>query len=427
MAEPPWTERMKDPPSKFPALPSNLTSGGNLFELLQGRFDTTLPSSFSSSENSLSPYKLDINSTAVVEGTAVDNSDELTHLGLHPYWQQSTHGADELGSSIQGYNGSPTVQLPHGGSQSSYKHDTTAQLQALRDFMTYGNISQENFCNLQSAQQPSMDLNTNSKLHLQLGEGLSTASVSHLRSLLYDSSVAHSKDDFLAYRTLCQAELFGTERTPQRTQFQRENHILAERQRREEMNEKFTALRSMIPKSLKKDKASIVGDTINYIIELEKTLKDLQACKAGRQRGQKQIEKNHPFLDESATISKKLSRSADESFQKFSNVVREESGVTSSEHFKETAGKRPAVEVEVHILGEQAVIKVICGRSPGLVLRILTALEDCKAEVFQSNVTTLGDIVLHFLTVELHPGVSAGTEVLIASLEQAASCSSHCN
>ncbi|MCO5554264.1 hypothetical protein L7F22_007792 [Adiantum nelumboides] len=69
------------------------------------------------------------------------------------------------------------------------------------------------------------------------------------------------------------------QRIPYRTQLQRESHILAERQRREEMNEKFTILRSMIPKLTKKDKASIVTDTINYIKELEKKVSYLQACK----------------------------------------------------------------------------------------------------------------------------------------------------
>lgn len=34
-----------------------------------------------------------------------------------------------------------------------------------------------------------------------------------------------------------------------------------------------------------KDKASIVGDTINYVLELEKTLKHLQSLKAARKAG----------------------------------------------------------------------------------------------------------------------------------------------
>ncbi|KAH7306341.1 hypothetical protein KP509_22G007300 [Ceratopteris richardii] len=66
------------------------------------------------------------------------------------------------------------------------------------------------------------------------------------------------------------------QRIPHRTQLQRESHILAERQRREEMNDKFTILRSMIPKLTKKDKASIVTDTINYIKELEREVSFLQ-------------------------------------------------------------------------------------------------------------------------------------------------------
>lgn len=69
------------------------------------------------------------------------------------------------------------------------------------------------------------------------------------------------QDMNLAYRALC-SEIYATERSPHRSQFQRENHILAERQRREEMNEKFSALRAMIPKATKVIKSLSVAQKI---------------------------------------------------------------------------------------------------------------------------------------------------------------------
>ncbi|XP_077241861.1 transcription factor GLABRA 3-like [Tasmannia lanceolata] len=57
------------------------------------------------------------------------------------------------------------------------------------------------------------------------------------------------------------------------------NHVFSERRRREKLNEKFLILRSLIPSIDKVDKASILGDTIEYVKELERRVEELEACK----------------------------------------------------------------------------------------------------------------------------------------------------
>ncbi|XVE73695.1 hypothetical protein DITRI_Ditri11bG0139600 [Diplodiscus trichospermus] len=55
------------------------------------------------------------------------------------------------------------------------------------------------------------------------------------------------------------------------------NHVEAERQRREKLNQRFYALRAVVPNISKMDKASLLGDAIAYINELQAKLKVMEA------------------------------------------------------------------------------------------------------------------------------------------------------
>ncbi|KAI3741414.1 hypothetical protein L1987_59086 [Smallanthus sonchifolius] len=55
------------------------------------------------------------------------------------------------------------------------------------------------------------------------------------------------------------------------------NHVEAERQRREKLNQRFYTLRSVVPNVSKMDKASLLADAVCYINELKEKVEELEA------------------------------------------------------------------------------------------------------------------------------------------------------
>ncbi|KAF0933179.1 hypothetical protein E2562_016128 [Oryza meyeriana var. granulata] len=136
------------------------------------------------------------------------------------------------------------------------------------------------------------------------------------------------------------------------------NHVLKERRRREKLNEKFIILRSLVPFMTKMDKASILGDTIEYVKQLRKRIQDLESSQARR-----------PTTATTTTAAgKRRKRSA-----------AAEAGSSSN-----AGGGGNETEVQVSIIESDALLELRCGRCRDggvLLLRVMEALQELHLEV----------------------------------------------
>ncbi|MED6210470.1 hypothetical protein PIB30_064376, partial [Stylosanthes scabra] len=160
------------------------------------------------------------------------------------------------------------------------------------------------------------------------------------------------------------------------------NHVLAERRRREKLNERFIILRSLVPFVTKMDKASILGDTIEYVKQLRRKIQDLEA--RNRQIEAEPQRSKTP----STTIEVHHSGSSNKEQQQHTAVVvgHEKRKVRIVEGTK--TGTKAAVaaaaaeaSVQVSIIESDALLELECNHREGLLLDVMLVLRDMKIEV----------------------------------------------
>ncbi|XP_059634457.1 transcription factor bHLH70 isoform X2 [Cornus florida] len=168
---------------------------------------------------------------------------------------------------------------------------------------------------------------------------------------------------------------------------QRMTHITVERNRRRQMNDHLSALRSLMPTSYvqRGDQASIIGGAINFVKELEQLLQSLQA--------QKRI-KGHGGGGGGGATSSSAAVSFDGMFesspqpkikQDAANCAAAEGG--RSDEF--TAEKKSAAaHVQARVIQNHANLKIECRRRAGQLLKAIVALEELRLTVLHLNITS---------------------------------------
>lgn len=222
-------------------------------------------------------------------------------------------------------------------------------------------------------------------------------------------------------------------KTSQEVESQRMTHIAVERNRRKQMNEHLRVLRSLMPGSYvqRGDQASIIGGAIDFVRELEQLLQCLESQKRRRLLGEgppppRQVGADSAAAANMAVLPSQPGHQGGGSVPFFpaSNLplnandpikfVDFESGLR-----EETAENKSCfADVEVKVLGVDAMIKILSQRRPGQLIKAIAALEDLQLSILHTNITTIEQTVLYSFKVQVGSESRFTAEDIASSVQQ---------
>ncbi|KAL7002947.1 hypothetical protein U1Q18_004107 [Sarracenia purpurea var. burkii] len=139
-----------------------------------------------------------------------------------------------------------------------------------------------------------------------------------------------------------------------------QDHVMAERKRREKLNQRFIALSAVIPGLKKTDKASVLGDAIKYLKQLQERVKMFE-------------EQDRKKSIESAIFVKQYDLYA------------------SGDH---SSLFEPLPEIEARFCDKDVLIRIHCEKRKGVLEKTVTEIEKLHLSIINSSVMAFGSCTL---------------------------------
>ncbi|XP_044503291.1 LOW QUALITY PROTEIN: transcription factor MYC2-like [Mangifera indica] len=158
------------------------------------------------------------------------------------------------------------------------------------------------------------------------------------------------------------------------------NHVEAERQRREKLNQRFYALRAVVPNVSKMDKASLLGDAISYINELKNKLQNAEADKEDLQNQLESMKRE------------------------FGGGKESRPGPTTSDQdlkMSNHASKLIDMDIEVRIIGLDAMIRIQSSKKNHPAAKLMAALKELDLEVHHASMSVVNELMIQQATVKI--------------------------
>ncbi|KAG2557949.1 transcription factor SCREAM2-like [Panicum virgatum] len=162
-------------------------------------------------------------------------------------------------------------------------------------------------------------------------------------------------------------------------------NLMAERRRRKKLNDRLYMLRSVVPKISKMDRASILGDAVEYLKELLQKINDLQN------------ELESPPSTASLPPTPTSFHPLTPTLPTLPSRVKEELCTSA---LPSPTSQQPRVEVRMRE-GRAVNIHMFCARRPGLLLNAMKAIEGLGLDVQQAVVSCFNGFTLDVFKAEL--------------------------
>ncbi|ESQ39830.1 hypothetical protein EUTSA_v10000853mg [Eutrema salsugineum] len=151
------------------------------------------------------------------------------------------------------------------------------------------------------------------------------------------------------------------------------NHVEAERLRRDKLNQRFYALRAVVPNVSKMDKASLLGDAVCYINELKSRAENAEM--------------------EKIAIEIQL--------QKLKEEISGCNAISSVCADGKNASKIGTAKIDVKVMGCDAMIRVESSKRNHPGARLMNAFMDLELEVNHASVSVINDLMVQQATVKM--------------------------
>lgn len=181
-----------------------------------------------------------------------------------------------------------------------------------------------------------------------------------------------------------QAVSAGRKRKRQPSQVQ--DHIIAERKRRELLSQMFISLATMVPGLKKMDKTTVLGEAIKHMKQLQEKVKVLEEVAAEKRTIESVVvfKKSQMIVDNGSSDDNVSLLTADENCASGSSGSGTNGGWTS-EQVDEPNELLP--QIEVKLSGKTLLLKIYCEKQKGVVAKLIAEIN--KHEMSITNLSVI--------------------------------------